>query len=59
MFEDGESVDEIVFVDCVFYVNNFFNVLMVDGKFWLFNGMVYDFKEVFFWLMMFYLCDII
>lgn len=46
MFEDGESVDEIVSADRAFYVNNPFNVSMADGKLRLFNGMAHDFKEV-------------
>ena len=52
MFEDGESVDEIVSADRAFYVNNPFNVSMADGKLRLFNGMAHDFKEVSLWLTM-------
>ena len=44
MFEDGESVDEIVSADRAFYVNNPLMFLMADGKLRLFNGMAHDFK---------------
>ena len=46
MFEDGESVDDIVSADRAFYVNQPLNVSMTDGKLRLFNGMAHDFKEV-------------
>ena len=59
MFEDGESVDEIVSADRAFYVNNPFNVSMADGKLRLFNGMAHDFKEVSLWLTMPHLRDTI
>lgn len=59
MFEDGESVDEIVSADRAFYVNNPFNVSMADGKLRLFNSMAHDFKEVSLWLTMPHLRDTI
>lgn len=59
MFEDGESVDDIVSADRAFYVNQPLNVSMTDGKLRLFNGMAHDFKEVSVWLTMPHLRDTI
>ena len=59
MFEDGESVDDIVSADRAFYVNQPLNVSMTDGKLRLFNGMAHDFKEVSVWLTMPHLHDTI
>lgn len=46
MFEDGESVEEIVSSERAFYVDNPFYASVKDGELRVFNGMYYNFRNV-------------